>query len=322
MSRRFRRALATAAVSSVIAASTGAVPAVAQGGPQSARRIVICHGRPPPCETAEQLNEAGDEHEVSAVVTDAAGAPVPDVPVAFREEGVGRFTTGADSTVVLTDEAGIAETVVVGDEVGYSYVSAEISPPGTPGGFRTPAAGDDACEQPAGPNGEPAAGNCVAGPLRVYWEVPPPPPECSDGIDNDGDGATDYPDDPSCVDELYDSEATTDPSDTRVLRTVTLGFSEWRADRMVVFGRVRMVTPGPSECTAGAPVRILRRSREGRWVPLRTVTTSGEGWYVLTLPDRPGRYLASALRFEPGMVGDTYVTCVRAKVAKRHPPGG
>lgn len=319
MTRAFRRALVAAGTIGAVAA-TASPPALAQAGPESARYVVICHGEAPPCETNEQLNEAGDEHLVTAVVTDRAGSPVADVPVEFREDGVGRFTTGGDSTVVPTDADGLARAVVTADELGESYVWAEIGPPGTPGGFRGPAAGDDECEQPRGPGGEPP-GNCLAGPVSVYWEVPPEAPECSDGIDNDADGDTDYPDDPSCIDELYHSEATTDPSDQRVSRKVTLAFSDWRRDRMIVFGRVRRATPGPSECTEGAPVRILRRSRDGRWVPLETVTTGGEGWYVSTLPDRPGRYRASALRFEPGMVEGSYVTCVRAKRAKHHRHG-
>jgi len=28
---------------------------------------------------------------------------------------------------------------------------------------------------------------------------PPPPPECFDGLDNDGDGFIDFPDDPECI---------------------------------------------------------------------------------------------------------------------------
>lgn len=318
MSRRFWCALATAAATSVMAASSGAAPALAQGGPESARNVALCHGEAPPCEAATQADAGGDEHLVTAVVTDAAGAPVAGVPVAFREQGEGRFTTGGDVAVVTTAANGQATAYVTADEPGTSYLSAEISPPGTPGGFRGPAANDDQCEQPSGTGGEPPAGNCISATLTVNWHVPPPPPACSDGIDNDADGATDYPDDPSCVDELFDSEATTDPHDQRVSRAVTLGFGDWRRGRMIVAGRVRMSTPGPRECTARAPVRILRRSRDGRWFPLKTVTTSGEGWYVATLPDRPGRYRASAIRFEPGMVDGTYVTCVRATATKRH----
>lgn len=34
----------------------------------------------------------------------------------------------------------------------------------------------------------------------------PPPPECSDGLDNDGDGLIDFPDDPGCSDENDNSE--------------------------------------------------------------------------------------------------------------------
>lgn len=45
-------------------------------------------------------------------------------------------------------------------------------------------------------------------------EVPPPgggDPQCSDGIDNDGDGLIDYPADPGCDDPLDNSEADTPP---------------------------------------------------------------------------------------------------------------
>lgn len=34
-----------------------------------------------------------------------------------------------------------------------------------------------------------------------------PNPQCSDGIDNDGDGLVDFPADPDCTDALDDSEA-------------------------------------------------------------------------------------------------------------------
>ena len=36
------------------------------------------------------------------------------------------------------------------------------------------------------------------------------PPQCSDGLDNDGDGLTDFPDDPGCTDAQDDDE--TDPA--------------------------------------------------------------------------------------------------------------
>ena len=54
-----------------------------------------------------------------------------------------------------------------------------------------------------------AAGNVDATPATWTWTIdttppppppppPPPSPQCSDGVDNDGDGQTDFPDDPGC----------------------------------------------------------------------------------------------------------------------------
>lgn len=190
---------------------------------------------------------------------------------------------------------------------------------GPPCGFRGPATDDDECEQPSAPSGDPRAGNCISAPLTVHWHVPPPgDPACSDGIDNDGDGAIDYPDDPSCIDELDDSEITSDPPwDSRSARKVSITFAHGRRGRMVLFGRVAVEGDGPAECSAGVPVRVSRRSG-GRWQPRATVTTSREGWYVAVLPDRPGRYRVSALRYEAGLVDDTYWVCTRAKHAKGH----
>lgn len=287
-------------------AAAGGV-AHAQTGPASARNVVLCHEEASPCETSHRYKSGGDEHPVVVLVTDRSGAPVADVLVEVREEGVGRFTTGGDSVVLTTASDGTATAVVAADVAGSSRLTAEISPPGTANGLRGPAPDDDACEQPGG--------NCVSAPLVVDWSVPPPT-ECSDGVDNNSDGTVDM-DDPFCQSPDDPSEGHFDPvSDIRVKRGVTLSFGEWTRDRVVLFGRVKNVTDGPPECFAQAPVRILRRSG-GRWVPQATVTTSGEGWYVVTLPDRPGRYRASALRFEPGMVDGSYVTCIRAHHGKR-----
>lgn len=280
----------------------------AQTGPASASNVALCHGDPPPCDTYDQYNGGGDEHLVTVLVTDASGAPVADVPVEVREEGVGRFTTGGDAVVVTTASDGTAGAVVTADEAGSSRLTAEISPPGTVSGFRGPAPDDDACERPGG--------NCVSAPLRVDWSVPPPT-ECSDGVDNNGDGTVDM-EDPFCTSPGDTSEGHADPvTDVRVNRSVMLAFSEWTRDRVVVFGRVTNETAGPSECFAGAPVRILRRSR-GRWVPQATVTTSGEGWYVAALRDRAGRYRASALRHESVPPDGSYVVCRRARRAEHH----
>lgn len=302
--RRVLRAAGAGVAGALVAGGA----AYAQSGPATARNVVLCHGEAPPCDTYDQYQAGGDEHLVTVLVTDAAGVPVPDVLVEVREEGVGRFTTGGDSVMVTTASDGTATAVVTGDVAGSSRLTAEISPPGTPEGSRGPAPDDDVCEQPGG--------NCVSAPLRVDWSVPPPT-ECSDGVDNNSDGTVDM-EDPFCTSPDDTSEGHVDPVlEVRVNRKVTLAFGQWTRDRVVVFGRVKNASSGPPECFAGAPVKILRRSG-GRWVPQATVTTSREGWYVVTLPDRAGRYRASALRHEPRLPDGSHVVCRRIGRAKHH----
>ncbi|MDQ3982769.1 MAG: hypothetical protein M3271_08850, partial [Actinomycetota bacterium] len=199
-------------------------------------------------------------------------------------------------------------------EGGESVIEAEISPPGTPGSFRGPATHDDECEQPSHPDGFPAAGNCISRPLVAYWEVPPPPALCSDGVDNDGDGYVDV-DDPQCAGPWDESEAQDDPP-LRVHhdRSISLRFSDWKRDRMVVFGRLT-VPDGAAYCAADKSVFIERR-RRGRWVSRAVVMTNPEGWYVAVLDDRPGRYRAIAPRRRAPIDGSH--VCRRTALAKTH----
>ena len=57
---------------------------------------------------------------------------------------------------------------------------------------------------------------------------PPPTPACSDGIDNDSDGLTDYPDDPGCVDANDDNEFNAPPGGGDVTASVTIN-DDWGA---------------------------------------------------------------------------------------------
>jgi hypothetical protein len=256
--------------------------ALAQDGPERARNLVLCHGEsPPPCELDEQWSETYGEHPVTVVVTDAAGGPVADVPVELREQGEGHFTSGDDSVLVTTGAFGQATATLTAEDPGESQVTAEISPFGIPGGFRGAGTADDACEQPAGPGGDPPAGNCTAGPLVLHWEEPPP------------------------------------VVDVRVARVTTLAFGHSSFERMVVFGRVKLTSGGPHECVEGVPVTIALRSG-GKWNRLTTVTTSREGWYVAAIADRPGLYRATATVYSAGFQDDAYAVCRRARRAKNH----
>jgi len=134
-------------------------------GSDLARNIQLCHGGQAGanCVTANQENEPGDEHLLTARVTDHQGNPVNDVPVEFRETGPGIFTPqGGGTATVTTDANGLAAVLLTSDVEGTSTVVAEISPEGTQGGFRTPGANNDECERPAGTNNQPAAGNCTS----------------------------------------------------------------------------------------------------------------------------------------------------------------
>jgi hypothetical protein len=54
-------------------------------------------------------------------------------------------------------------------------------------------------------------------------------------------------------------------------------------------------------CAAGVPVKIQRRVA-GEWETVRTTTTSPTGSYMRRIPDKPGRYRATAPNFPSGPV--------------------
>lgn len=80
-------------------------------------------------------------------------------------------------------------------------------------------------------------------PVRVIPAAPPPPPACTDGVDNDADGLIDYPQDPGCTDVADPDESNPPPcelpaagqaisldgcevGDTLILRGVNFEFDE------------------------------------------------------------------------------------------------
>ena len=290
------------------------------GSPAGARNIQLCHGDEvgAGCETTDRWVSAGDEHGVSVYVTDATGAPVAGVPVEIREDGPATFVPdGGDAILVQTGADGVGTATLLAEAGGVSEVVAEISPPGTSGGFRGPATHDDECERPSDTDGSPGAGNCISRPLVVSWEEEPPSPAaCEDGIDNDADGWTDM-EDPDCPFPEHDSEMIVNHFDVRVPRDVSLRFSDLRRDRLLVFGRVRTTGGGYEECAYAQPVNILKRISHGRWRAVATVTTTSEGWYLAVLDDRPGGYRATAMRTETTVEGG-YAVCMGAVVSKRH----
>jgi hypothetical protein len=295
--------------------------------PNTARFIQLCHGdvAGTTCTTGEQENEPGDDHQLTARVTDAQGNPVANVPVQFRETGPGIFTPqGGSSATVNTDANGLASILLTSDVEGTSTIVAEIDPANTTA--RQAGAGNDECERPAGTNNQPAAGNCISQTLTKEWTiVVPPDPECDDGLDNDGDGFTDFGEDPGCVDDQDNSELPVNPPDedprkVRHDRTISIRFQDGTGARnngLVVFGRLR-AADGFNDCRAAQPVNVQRRVGD-RWVTKKTTTTNRRGRYAVEIFDQASRYRAIAPRTEilDEDLNELHV-CRKAFKAKRH----
>ncbi|HEV2755534.1 MAG TPA: Ig-like domain-containing protein [Actinomycetota bacterium] len=313
-----------------VTASSG-TPAVSDTGtkdwtvnPSTARFIQLCHGdvAGTTCVTENQTNEPNDDHQLTARVTDRQGNPVAGVPVQFRETGPGIFTPqGGSTATVNTDANGLASVLLTSDVVGDSTIVAEISPPGTVGGFRGAGANDDECEAPAGTNNQPAAGNCVSQTLTKLWRPETVDPECDNGEDDDNDGFIDE-EDPGCEDG---TEAPQNPpvfERTRHERRISIRFNDGTGARnngLVVFGRLRLGQDGTNpECFQQVPVNVQRRIN-GRWVTKKTTTTNRRGRYAVEIFDQASRYRAVAPRHE--IVDDDLRTidiCLKAVKAKRH----
>lgn len=65
----------------------------------------------------------------------------------------------------------------------------------------------------------------VPTPIPTPEPTPPPSFACSDGVDNDGDGLTDFPSDPGCASEI-DNDEFDEPSDEDVVAEVTIN-DDW-----------------------------------------------------------------------------------------------
>ena len=85
-------------------------------------------------------------------------------------------------------------------------------------------------------------------------------------------------------------------------RTVTL-----RLRRHLVARGTVGADPEFAGCVAGVTVKVQRRV-EGEWKTVRTTTTSPTGSYRRRLPDKAGRYRATAPRID---VNGGYEICLR-----------
>jgi hypothetical protein len=85
-----------------------------------------------------------------------------------------------------------------------------------------------------------------------------------------------------------------DCSGPETSRSVTL-----RVVRSLVARGAVSADNGFTPCAAGVPVKIQRRVA-GEWKTVRTTTTTPTGFYRRRIPDKPGRYRATASKVPSG----------------------
>ncbi|MDQ3953817.1 MAG: hypothetical protein M3279_12780 [Actinomycetota bacterium] len=305
----------------VLATASAIAPAGVAAQDADPRNVQLCHGSATggACDTTVHVRSPYDEHEVTALVTDHRGTPVPHVRVQLRETGPAAFTeTGASSFLLTTGGDGNAHATLFSAEFGTSTIVAEIDPPDVAGSTRGPAVDDDECEQPAGQGGSPPAGNCISQTLTVSWQDVHST-ICSDGIDNDGDGLVDYPEDPGCTSVDDDSETPAPhPAPTMHRRGIAFRFAHASGDDLLVFGRLRLVhrDDGFRACVRSRPVEIQRRAA-GSWETLKSTATNPRGRFSGTVADRRGRYRVVAVPIKLFVDDDLHV-CRRADKTKPH----
>jgi hypothetical protein len=166
--------------------------------------------------------------------------------------------------------------------------------------------------------------------------APAEPPDCSDDVDNDGDGYTDYdggpPEgtpDPGCEDLNDDELPFNTGAPSAHDRTVTFVRSEHEArkDRTVLIVRGHLVTDdGTDGCSSDVPVKI-ERLVGGTWTKInrgrtheRDADEDGDYRFRLTVGDLEGRYRLVAPRTVLDSSGVRNV-CLHAQQTIRHRHG-
>ena len=251
---------------------------------------------------------SGDIVTISCLVTDETGQPVPGVQVNFTESGAGTFREAGSTQTRITGQNGVAtiEIQTGPTEEGTITVTGTIvdraDDPTTAG---VNEANDTNCQGGTGTAETGTTADCSDTATVVVTEAGADEPECSDGADNDGDGATDFPDDVDCQSVEDDSE---EDVGGRFESNITIRYdrdaqpaafkgkvgsprSECKVGRTVV---LKKVVPGPNR-TVGQDTtnrngnwRIVKRRARGRFYAVVRGQTkqSASGATVVCLKDR------------------------------------
>lgn len=113
----------------------------------------------------------------------------------------------ATADQILKDTAVDLGTTGKDDTFGYGRINADAATAAVAGGGTDPQCSDGIDNDGDGLIDHPDDPGCDS--TSDNDETDPVATQCSDGIDNDGDGLTDFPDDPGCTDSSDDDE--TDP---------------------------------------------------------------------------------------------------------------
>jgi hypothetical protein len=203
-------------------AQTGTTTVTATSGSKSAAGTKPWQALNPrniACTPDTQSGPPGSSRTISCLLTDRLSNPVPLYnSVVFQfVSGPGQFSTfacGQADCFVGTNSLGIASIVVetTSIETGDTVIRGEISD--DYGDVDSATDLNNVCDQPADdpdaaglqPGQQPGApaGNCEDDSTISWEEVLA---ECADGVDNDGDGAIDFPADPGCSSAEDDSES-------------------------------------------------------------------------------------------------------------------
>jgi len=133
---------------------------------------------------------------------------------------------------------------------------------------------------------------------KTWTGAPPPPAACSNGVDDDGDGKIDHPDDPGC-------SSPDDTTETGTFRRASRVTIRHRFSPHVFKGRV---SSGPARCERGRTV-VVKEVRAGRDAVEGRDRTNREGrWREPHDRFGAGRYYAKVLRKRfTNRFGDTII---------------
>lgn len=147
------------------------------------------------CEPETATNPTGTQHVVTCTVRNASGQPAAGEGVTFTETGPGAVSP----TQATTNSNGQATTTATSTEGGTQTITGTITAD-TQG---TEPSEVDECDRAANDPSGSAQGVCSDSVEKTWIDEP----ECSDDIDNDNDGQTDFPNDDDCESATDDSEA-------------------------------------------------------------------------------------------------------------------